>query len=124
MSARDPLHTLRNLRDVARDTVGLRAFDLARYELRGLAEVQADLDKLRHDGLVEHSRDPMGTEWWSVSAEGDQALAEKPAASPGILDRLEDRDADLDPGPPRRPPRDVFDPLPGEGGYRPDPSEL
>lgn len=69
---RDPLDTLRNLRDVGEP---MRASDLARFEVRRIEDVQADLDKLRHDGLVEHERDPMGSEWWTLSEAGADELA-------------------------------------------------
>lgn len=73
---RDVLDTLRNLRDVARDTVGMTARQLADFELRGIDDVLADLGKLRHDGLVAAERDPMGSEWWALTEDGERHLAD------------------------------------------------
>lgn len=78
---RDPLDTLRNLRDMERDTVGARPIDLAHFSVVPIDEVQADLDRYQRDRLVTMEIEPMGgSRWYDVSDDGMATLREADAA--------------------------------------------
>lgn len=87
----DPLDTLRDVRDVYRDTLGIRASDIARFQVRAIEDVLSDLDRLAREHLVDRETDPMGSVWYTVSEAGEHVLKEAdvpPAADPIATDPL------------------------------------
>lgn len=86
----DDLATLRALVEWTGQTVGATARDLADAAGRDVDDVQLDLDRYRHDGLVDVAISPLHSAFYTPSFEGEKLLAHHdgvtltPEADPGF----------------------------------------
>lgn len=81
----DPLDTLRLVRTFPSATVR----ELADATGRSVDELQLDLDRLNHDGLLDYERVPGGSLAWTINVAGAQRLLEQDAAAGLAMERLE-----------------------------------